>query len=89
MRDIARITGRDFRTVKKYACREDWNEEKEPGIEPQRFPVLGAYIPIIDKWIEQDRKVPKNQRHIAKRIFDRLREEYGYHLPLASARSLI
>ena len=78
LREIARITGHDFRTVKKYACREDWNEDREPEIEPQRFPVLGPYIPTIDRWIEQDRKVPKKQRHTAKRIFDRLREEYGY-----------
>jgi transposase len=39
---------------------------------------LGPYIPIIDKILEDDRNAPKKQRHTAKRIYDRLREEHGF-----------
>ena len=78
LREISRITGHDFRTVKKYACQEDWNEVAEPEIEPKSFPVLGPYIPIVDAWLEADRRVPRKQRHTAKRIFDRLKDEHGY-----------
>lgn len=78
LREITRITGHNFRTVQKYAHCDDWNEPDVPDIEPKRYPVLGAYIPIIDNWLEQDRKVPKKQRHTAKRVYDRLKDEYGY-----------
>jgi transposase len=33
---------------------------------------------IIDAWMEQDRGRPRKQRHTATRIWQRLREEYGY-----------
>lgn len=78
LREISQITGHDFRTVQKYAYRDDWNQPDFPDIEPKRYPVLGPYIPIVDGWLEQDRRVPRKQRHTAKRIFDRLKDEYGF-----------
>ncbi|MCD7918743.1 MAG: hypothetical protein LUG45_01440 [Clostridiales bacterium] len=78
MREISRITGHDFRTVQKYAYCDDWNETAKPNVDPKSFPVLGPYIPIVDQWLEADRKIPRKQRHTAKRIFDRLKEEYGF-----------
>ncbi len=35
-------------------------------------------LPIIHEILEADRKAPKKQRHTAKRIFERLKTEYGY-----------
>lgn len=78
LREISRITGHDFRTVQKYAYCDDWNETTLPDIEPKRYPVLGPFIPIVDDWLEEDRKIPKKQRHTAKRIYDRLKDEHGY-----------
>ena len=78
LREISRITGHDFRTVQKYAYCDDWNDTAEPNVDPKSFPVLGPYIPIVDQWLEADRKVPRKQRHTAKRIFDRLKEEHGF-----------
>jgi transposase len=40
--------------------------------------VLDAYKATIDKILEDDRKVWRKQRHTAKRIFERLRDEDGY-----------
>lgn len=76
--EIARITGLNYRTVSKYAEKSDWNAEKLPNVEPSAYPSLGKYIPTINKWLEDDRKVPRKQRHTAKRIFIRLCEEEGY-----------
>ena len=42
-------------------------------------PILGPFLPIIDAILESDKPpTPKKQRHTAKRIFDRLRDEYDY-----------
>ena len=42
-----------------------------------RRPKLKPFIPIIDAWLEADRHMPRKQRHTARRVFDRLREECG------------
>jgi transposase len=41
-------------------------------------PVLGPFLGVIDAILIKDKTAPKKQRHTAQRIFDRLREEYGY-----------
>ena len=52
-----------------------------PGYRRQtlaRRPKLEAYTGVIDQILEKDHSVPKKQRHTAKRIFERLRDEYGF-----------
>ena len=46
--------------------------------QPVRRPKLGPYLGLIDQIIEEDKERPKKQRHTAKRVFERLRDEYGY-----------
>ena len=46
--------------------------------EPVKRPKLGPWLGVIDAILEDDKKQPKKQRHTAKRIFDRLREEHRY-----------
>jgi transposase len=41
-------------------------------------PKLGPWLGVIDAILKDDLNQPKKQRHTAKRIFDRLREEHGY-----------
>ena len=41
-------------------------------------PKLGALLPVIDAILEADRSAPVKQRHTAKRIFERLRDEHGF-----------
>ncbi len=48
------------------------------GRERRAQPVLGAFVGVIDEILELDRDAPAKQRHTARRIFDRLREEHGY-----------
>src|SRR3546814_3728261 len=44
---------------------------------PVRRPKLDAFVSTIDHWLDEDVKVPRKQRHTAKRVFDRLRDECG------------
>ena len=77
-REIQRRTKLNYRTVCKYADKEDWNDDKLPNVEPENYPILGEFISLIDKWLEEDAKIPRKQRHTAKRIYDRLCKEAGY-----------
>lgn len=75
LRNIAKITGRDFKTVKKYVQKEDWNDApKEP---PKTKSKLDPFKETIDGWLLQDLKARPKQRHTAKRVYDRLCEEFG------------
>lgn len=74
LRSIAKDTGHDFRTVKKYAGQTDFNEIKKPR--RGRPSKLDAVKPIIDTWLKDDLSRAPKQRHTAKRIYDRLCEEY-------------
>ena len=57
---------------------EDFNDL--PSI-PKEIPsLLDPLKPIINKWLEDDLKAPRKQRHTAKRIYDRLQEEYADQL---------
>ena len=38
----------------------------------------GRLIPVIDAILETDKTAPPKQRHTAKRIFERLRDEHGF-----------
>ena len=39
---------------------------------------LGPFQEVIQQWLQEDKQRPAKQRHTARRIFQRLREEYGY-----------
>ena len=41
-------------------------------------PKLDGFTDIIDGYIKDDKLVPRKQRHTAKRIFDRLKDEHSF-----------
>src|ERR1700692_4521134 len=45
---------------------------------PPARPKLDPFVGIIDRILEEDNGQPAKQQHTAKRIFERLRDEYGY-----------
>ncbi len=45
---------------------------------PVRRPKLDGFTGVIDRILEGDRSAPRKQRHTAKRIFERLRNEHGF-----------
>jgi transposase len=46
--------------------------------QPARWPKLDAWVGAIDQILEKDKARGKKQRHTAKRIFERLRDEHAY-----------
>jgi transposase len=72
----ARVFGIDRKTVAKIL-----KHSVPPGYrrsKPPPRPKLDAFIPIIDRILEDDKGWLKTQRHTAKRIHERLRDEYGF-----------
>jgi len=52
-----------------------------PGYQRQQAvkrPKLGPWVGVIDAILEEDKNTSPKQRHTAKRIFERLREEHGF-----------
>ena len=75
-REAARVFGLSRETVAKM-CRfslPPGYTRKEPATKPK----LGSLLPVIDAMLEVDRTAPVKQRHSAKRIFERLRDEHGF-----------
>jgi len=54
---------------------------------PIRRPKLDGFTEVIDQWLAEDRDRPRKQRHTAKRIFDRLRDERGFRAATPSSRT--
>lgn len=71
---IATRLGIDRKSVSKYMGQEDFNVSPET---PKHLPSkLDPWKPTIDSWLEEDRRMRYKQRHTAKRVHDRLQEEY-------------
>jgi transposase len=45
---------------------------------PRPRPKLDPFLPVLHQILEDDRKAPRKQRHTARRVFERLRDEHGY-----------
>ncbi len=72
--EIHRSTKHDHKTIRKYIAKENFNEL--PPIRAQRQTKLSPYYDVIDKWLLEDKKFKRKQRHTAKRVYDRLVEEF-------------
>ncbi len=74
--EVGRQYGLDWRTVKKMT-----QEPVPPGYRKEKArvrPVLGPYLDQIEKILAQDLDAPTKQRHTGQRVFERLRDEFGY-----------
>jgi hypothetical protein len=40
-------------------------------------PAIDPYVEVIDRWLREDREVPRKQRHTARRVWQRLVAEHG------------
>lgn len=45
---------------------------------PLRRPIIEPVLPHIEQILQEDTKAPRKQRHTAKRIWERLRDEHGF-----------
>jgi transposase len=75
-RAVAREFGLSRETVRKmlaYAVPPGYQRQQ-----PIKRPKLGPWLGVIDAILADDKQRPVKQRHTAKRIFDRLRDEHGF-----------
>ncbi len=75
IRELARRHGVHRRAVRQALKSAVPPPKSKPRSRPA--PKLGPYRPIIDKWLAEDQKAPRKQRHTARRIWQRLTEEHG------------
>ena len=75
--DDARRMRRDPRTIKTYAEMEDFSPEDKPK-QKRPSPVLDPVKHIVDEWLLEALKQKKKFRRTAKRIWELLKEDYGF-----------
>lgn len=76
IRKIAREHHYSRKTVRK-AIKDASAPEYHLSV-PKPYPVMGPYLPIIERWLKEDRSRPKKQRHTAHRIYERLIDEHDF-----------
>jgi len=75
-REVAKELGHSRKTVAKAL-----KLRLPPGYQlskPRPRPVLEPFKPILDAWIEQNKTARRKQRQKAMRMYERLRDQYGY-----------
>jgi len=75
-REAALRFGIDRKTVSKmlrYSIPPGYQRSAPPG-----RPKLDGFTALIDRILDEDRSAHRKQRHTAKRIFERLRDEHGF-----------
>lgn len=73
--ETADIMNCDWRTVRKYVDMEDFNSDPPLPEEQSCTSKLDPFKPMIDSWLLADKKAPRKQRHTAKRVYHRLKNE--------------
>lgn len=74
--EISEKTGAEPKTIRKYLAQEDFSPA--PPVTQERPSKLDPFKPIIQEWLDEDKKHWRKQHHTARRVFIRLVEEHGY-----------
>ena len=81
--EISRKTGYNYRTIKKYIEMEDFSPDYHMAKRPNKTDILR---PIIFNWLTEDKSRHPKQRHTARRIYYRLKEEHPDLLQVSERR---
>jgi transposase len=76
LRQAAGVYRLNYRTVHKIVHQQEPPTFHQAS--PRKKPVLGPYLPILQRILEGDRHAPPKQRHTARRLYERLRDEHDY-----------
>lgn len=61
-----------------------------PRARPTRTaPMMGPWIPLVREWLSADRDAPRKQRHTARRVWQRLVDEYDAPVAEPSVRRVV
>lgn len=74
--EISEKTGADPKTIRKYLAQDDFSPR--PPVIQEKPSKLDPFKPIIQEWLDEDKKHWRKQHHTAQRIYERLVEEHGY-----------
>jgi transposase len=75
-RSACKAFGLNWRTMQKML-----DHPEPPGYrqsKPASAKKIDRFLPILYQWLEEDRAAPRKQRHTAKRIYERLRDEHRF-----------
>ena len=87
--EIARRTGVSEPTVRKYLRAEDLSPAPPAVGRTGGSPSMGPHAARVDAWLEEDLRVWRKQRHTAKRVFERLRDEEGFEGSYSTVRRYV
>jgi transposase len=87
IRQLARRHGVHRRAVRQALSSALPPNKSRPAARPA--PALGPYRQVIDGWLEADKDAPRKQRHTAKRIHQRLVDEYGASVAVTTVRDYV
>lgn len=73
--EISKETGRDRKTIRININKDDWNENQIESLSGLEYPKLDPFKENIDAWLTEDKKAKRKQRHTAKRVYWRLKNE--------------
>lgn len=76
IRQIAREGRHDRKTVRK--ALRDAGPPRYSLRRSRPRPVLGLFLAVVDRWLEEDQQRPPKQRHTARRIYERLVAEFDF-----------
>ena len=71
--EISKKTGADPKTIRKYLAQDDFSPQ--PPVIQEKPSKLDPFKPIIQEWLDEDKKHWRKQHHTAQRVYERLVEE--------------
>jgi hypothetical protein len=86
IRELARRHGVHRRTVREALVCATPRPRKTPE---RASPVLGEHEAIIRRWLTEDLQVRPKQRHMARRVWQRLVAEYGAQVAESTVRARV
>lgn len=69
-------TGFSYPTIRKYRAKADFSPQRP--VSETRTSKIDPFVPFIEEMLDEDRRCYHKQRHTAKRVFERLRDEHGF-----------
>ncbi len=85
--EIARNCGVSRDTVYKYIQMDDFSPQVP--VAKSNGSKIDPYAPLIEQWLDEDARNWRKQRHTAKRIWERLRDECGADVGYSTVRRYV